>query len=126
MKSPPLSASRMAEVAAATISSTLWESARRRNLARVWRAAVVAVGGQAPAVEAAGPQTDHFLFPVNDFEGQVGPHLHHDHVDRIGADVDRGDAHVGAGERTAGLAEDLLVTSTLYTARSVEPGRILP
>src|SRR5450759_1405922 len=44
MKSPPFSASRMAEVAAATISSTLWESARRRNLARVWRAAVIACG----------------------------------------------------------------------------------
>src|SRR3954470_1436990 len=44
MKSPPLSASRMADVAAATISSTLWESARRRNLASVCRAAVMAVG----------------------------------------------------------------------------------
>src|SRR3954469_10813974 len=44
MKSPPLSASRMAEVAAATISSTLWESARRRNFVRVCRAEVMAVG----------------------------------------------------------------------------------
>src|SRR5260221_4079302 len=44
MKPPPLSASRMAEVATATISSTLWESASRRNLARVCSAAVTAVG----------------------------------------------------------------------------------
>ena len=63
--------------------------------------------GQAPAVQAAGPQTDHFLFPVNDFEGQVGPHPHHDHVDRIGADVDGGDAHAGrkrGGRAGRGLA----------------------
>ena len=48
---------------------------------------------QSPAVEPAGPQTDHFLFPVNDFEGQVGSHLNHDHVQRIGADVDCRNAH---------------------------------
>src|SRR3954462_8326411 len=42
MKSPPLSASRMADVAAATVSSTLWESARRRNFASVCMAEVMA------------------------------------------------------------------------------------
>ena len=41
-------------------------------------------------VEPARAQTDHFLFPVNDFEGQVGADLDHDHVERIGADVDGG------------------------------------
>ena len=44
MKSPPLSASRVALVAAAMISSTLCDSARRLNLARVCSAAVIAVG----------------------------------------------------------------------------------
>src|SRR3954469_13947581 len=44
MKSPPLSASRVALVAAATISSTLWDSARRRNFVRVWSAAAIADG----------------------------------------------------------------------------------
>src|SRR5947207_3096604 len=77
---------------------------------------------QAPAVQSAGSQTDHFLFPVNNFEGQVGPDADHDHVDRIGPDIDGGDAH-GGGETLAGLAGGLLVTSTLYTARSVYPSR---
>ena len=45
------------------------------------------------AVEAAGAQPDHFLLAVDDLEGQVGADLHHDHVERIGADVDGGDAH---------------------------------
>src|SRR5688500_11662273 len=44
MKSPPLSASRVALVAAAMISSTLCVSASRRNLVRVWSAAATAVG----------------------------------------------------------------------------------
>ena len=44
MKSPPLSASRVALVAAATISSTLCESARRLNFDSVWSAAAIAVG----------------------------------------------------------------------------------
>src|SRR5215204_4979340 len=74
--------------------------------------------GEAPAVQSAGAEADHFLFPVNNFEGQVRTDTDHDHVDRVGSDVDRGDTHEG-GEETAGLATDLLVTSTLYTAGSV-------
>ena len=42
MKSPPFSASRVALVAAATISSTLLDSASRLNFARVCRAAAMA------------------------------------------------------------------------------------
>src|SRR5437867_7352268 len=42
--SPPFSASRTALVATATISSTPWESARRRNLDITWRAARIASG----------------------------------------------------------------------------------
>ena len=52
-------------------------------------------GRQAAAVEAAGAEPDHVLFAVDDLEGQIGAHLHHDHVDRVGADVDGGDAHAG-------------------------------
>ncbi len=44
MKSPPLSDSRVALVAQATISSTLCDSAMRRNLDSVWSAAPIAVG----------------------------------------------------------------------------------
>ena len=44
MKSPPFSASRVALVAAAMISSTLCDSASRLNLASVCRAEVTAVG----------------------------------------------------------------------------------
>ena len=95
MKSPPLSASRVALVAPATISSTLWDSAMRRNLESVWSAAPHGRRRQAAAVEAAGAEPDHFLFAVDDLERQVGAHLHHDHVDRVGADVDGSDAHAG-------------------------------
>ena len=48
-----------------------------------------------PAVEAAGAQADHFLLAVDDLERQIGPDLDHDHVERVGADVDGGYAHHG-------------------------------
>ena len=51
------------------------------------------LGRERLAVQPTGTQTDHFLFAVNDFEGQVRSHLHHDHVDGIRADVDGGEAH---------------------------------
>ena len=44
-------------------------------------------------VQSAGAETDHFFFPVNHFKGQVRTHLNHNHVDRIGADVDGGKTH---------------------------------
>ena len=44
-------------------------------------------------VQSAGAQADHFLFPVNHFEGQVWADLDHDHVDGIRADVDGGQSH---------------------------------
>ena len=85
MKSPPLSASRLADVGVGK-AAELGERLQRRRL-----------GGrrEAPAVQAPSPEADHFLFPVNDFEGQVGPDANHDHVDRVRTDVDGGDAHVG-------------------------------
>ena len=43
--SPPFSASRTALVATATVSSTLCDSARRRNFDRTWSAACIASGG---------------------------------------------------------------------------------
>ena len=49
------------------------------------------------AVEAAGAEPDHFLLAVDDLEREVGADAHHDHVDRVGADVDGGEAH-GAGD----------------------------
>ncbi len=48
---------------------------------------------QRPAVEAAGPQPDHLLFPVDDLEGQVRLDLHDDHVQGIGPDVDGCQSH---------------------------------
>ena len=50
-------------------------------------------GRQGAAVEPARAEPDHFLFAVDDFERQVGTHLHDDHVQRIGADIDGGDTH---------------------------------
>ena len=73
----------------------------------------MAVGREAAAVQAAGAQADHFLFPVNDFEGQVGPDLHHDHVDGVGADVDGGDAHEGGDAKRPGWRGSSLVTSAV-------------
>ena len=97
MKSPPLSASRVALVAhgddlvdlvrfgdAPELGERLQRGADRRRR-------------QAAAVEAAGAQPDHVLFAVDDLERQVRPHLDHDHVDRVGSDVDGSDAHAGTG-----------------------------
>ncbi len=97
MKSPPLSDSRVALVAQATISSTLCDSAMRRNLDSVWSAALDRGGRQAAAVEAAGAEPDHVFLAVDDLEGQIGAHLDHDHVDRVGSDVDGSDTHAGGG-----------------------------
>ena len=49
--------------------------------------------GQRPAVESTGAEAHHLLFPIDDLERHVRAHLHHDHVDGVGADVDSGDAH---------------------------------
>ena len=67
---------------------------------------------QAPAVEAAGPQPDHVLFAVDDFERQVRAHLDHDHVNGVGADVDGGNAHAGQELSRVRL---LHVTRAIYT-----------
>src|SRR5262249_23153757 len=47
------------------------------------------VGGEGPAVEAARAEAHHFLLTVDDLKGKIGLYLHHYHVDRVGADVDR-------------------------------------
>ena len=44
-------------------------------------------------VEAAGAEPHHFLLAVDDLEREVGAHPDHDHVDRVGADVDGGKSH---------------------------------
>ena len=50
---------------------------------------------QAAAIETAGAEPDHVLFSIDDLERQIRTHLDHDHVDRVGADIDGGDAHAG-------------------------------
>ena len=45
------------------------------------------------AVEAAGAQPDHFLFAIDDLEGEIRADPDHDHVDGIGADVDGSETH---------------------------------
>ena len=37
-------------------------------------------GRQRPAVEPARPKPDHFLFAIDHLEGQIGAHVHHEHV----------------------------------------------
>ena len=68
MNSAPLAASRTALVAAAMISSTACESARRLNLASVCMATAMFVSGETPTLEAAGAEPDHVLFAVDDLE----------------------------------------------------------
>ena len=53
------------------------------------------LGRERAAVEAAGAQADHLLLAVDDFEREIRAHLDHDHVERVGADVDGGNAHIG-------------------------------
>ena len=89
----PFSASRVALVAAARISSTPCDSAMRRNLASASSAALMAALGQALAVEPAGPEAHHLLLAVDHLEGQIRADPHHDHVDRVRADVDGCQAH---------------------------------
>ena len=79
---------------------------------------------QAPAVEPSSPETDHFLFPVNHFEGQVRADLHDDHMNRIGADIDGGDTHEGG--RRNGPAGGVLACDTCVIYWPVEPAAILP
>ena len=80
-------------MATARISSTPCESASRRNFDITCSAACVASGRQRAAVESARAEPDHFLFAVDDLERQIRPHLHDDHVQRIGADIDGGYTH---------------------------------
>ena len=41
----------------------------------------------------AGAEAHHLLLAIDDLEREIGPHAHHDHVERVGADVDGGDPH---------------------------------
>ena len=97
IKSPPLSASRVALVAEATISSTLWDSASRLNFASVCSAADMADWVRLrPSSPPAPSRTISFSLSITSND-RSGPHLHHDHVDGVGADVDGGYAHAEAG-----------------------------
>ena len=100
MKSPPFSASRVALVAAATISSTLCESASRRNFVRVWRAAAIAVGVRLrPSRPPAPSRTMSFSRSMTskDRSGRTWTTIM---WIGVGTDVDGGDAHEGAGSST--------------------------
>ena len=50
-------------------------------------------GRERAAVEPAGAEPHHFLLAIDDFEREIGPHPHDDHVQRIGADIDGGYTH---------------------------------
>ena len=45
------------------------------------------------SIEAAGAQAHHRLLLIDDLEREIGPHVDHDHVDGVGADVDRCESH---------------------------------
>ena len=48
------------------------------------------LGRQRAAVESTGAETHHFLLAIDDLEREVRTDSHDDHVQRVGADVDRG------------------------------------
>jgi hypothetical protein len=58
-------------------------------------------GRQVAAVEAARPEADHVFFAVDDLERQIRADLHHDHVDRVGSDIDGGDSHAASSGRAS-------------------------
>jgi hypothetical protein len=47
------------------------------------------------AVEAAGAEPDHGLLAIDDLEGEVFAHAHHEHMNGVRADVDGGYSHGG-------------------------------
>ena len=94
--SPPFSASRIALVATATISSTRCDSASRAELRQHLQRRVHRLGRERAAVESAGAEADHLLLAIDDLEREIGADPHDDHVQRIGADVDGGDSHVNS------------------------------
>ena len=102
MKSPPLSASRVALVARGDDLVDLVRLGEAPELGQRLERGGHRGRRQAAAVEAAGAEPDHVLFAVDDLERQIRPDLHHDHVDRVGADVDGGDAHAGRLELQLG------------------------
>ena len=60
------------------------------------------LGRERAPVQPAGAEAHHFLLAIDDFERQIRPHAHDDHVQRVGADVDGGDAHyLGSGSKIA-------------------------
>ncbi len=50
--------------------------------------------GQRSTVQAPGAEPHHFLLAIDDFERQIGPDPHHDHVNRIRPTVDRRYPHL--------------------------------
>ena len=56
------------------------------------------LGGEPATVEAAGAEPHHLLLAIDHFEREVGPHAHHNYVERVGADVDGGNAHLSSRE----------------------------
>ena len=63
------------------------------------------LGGQRLAVEAARSEAHHFLFAIDDFEGQIGADPHHDHVNRIGTAVDRRYPHLFDWKRVVAVIQ---------------------
>ena len=51
------------------------------------------LGRERAPVETACAQADHLLLAVDDLERQIRPHVHDDHVQRVGPDIDGGYSH---------------------------------
>ena len=64
--------------------------------------------------QARRTQPDHVFFSVDDLKRQVGAHLHNDHVDGIGPDVDGGYAHA-VGVSAQRCASCLRETAEIYS-----------
>ena len=82
-------------------------------------------GRETASVKTSRAQTNHFLFPINDFEGQVWADLHDDHVDGVRSNVDGGNTHEGGSRNGPAGGVLACYTCDIYWP-SVEPAAILP
>ncbi len=77
---------------------------------------------QRPAVETASAESDHRLFAVDDLEREIGPHEDHDHMDRVGTDIDGGETHQMNGAFAPATSIYYLVTTGTARLTSCLPG----
>jgi hypothetical protein len=91
--SPPLRASRVALVAGGENFIDAMRFGEPLELRQRLQRGVHRFGGQRFAVETTGPESHHHFLAIDDLEREIGAYSNDDHVNRVGPDVDGGNAH---------------------------------